>query len=200
MLKIKNIFLILIFFIILISTGCVNNSNYINEKEVLTIGFMKVDSIYPYSLNVFNRFHLFCNIFNGLIEFDENFNIIPALAESWNNPNELTWRFNLREGVKFHNGENLNSEDVKYSLNSSIYNYYKSFIKEVNIIDNLTIDIITFDIFPGLLQRLAHTFFVFSSNYDYEKESGIPIGTGPYRFVEYEENNVSERQKQSTDS
>jgi peptide/nickel transport system substrate-binding protein len=150
---------------------------------------MRNDYIYPYSFNVFNRFHLFSNICNSLVEFDEKFNIIPALAESWNNPDEFTWRFFLRQGVIFHNGENFDSEDVKYSLNLTVNNIYFSFVKEVKIIDNYTIDIITFDHYPGLLQRLAHVFLVFPNDYDDEKEMGNPIGTGPYRFVDYNENN-----------
>ncbi len=184
------IFFIIIILIISASTGCINDSNN-NQKEVLTIGFMKVDSIYPYSINTFNRYFLFSNIFNSLVEFDESFNIIPALAESWNNPDELTWRFFLRKGVKFHNGVNFTSEDVKYSLNFTISNIYKSFIKDVKIINNHTIDIITFEPYPGLLQRLARTFLVIPNNYDYEKEVGKPIGTGPYRFVDYDENNYT---------
>jgi peptide/nickel transport system substrate-binding protein len=186
----KIIFFIIIILIISISTGCINDSNN-NQKEILTIGFMKADSIYPYSINTFNRYFLFSNIFNSLVEFDESFNIIPALAESWNNPDALTWRFFLRKGVKFHNGENFTSEDVKYSLNFTINNIYISFIKDVKIINNHTIDIITFEPYPGLLQRLAHIFLVIPNNYDYEKEMGKPIGTGPYRFVDYDENNYT---------
>ena len=186
----KIMFFIIIIFIISISTGCINDSNDI-KKDALTVGFMRADYIYPYSLNTFNRNFLFSNIFNSLIEFDENFNIIPALAETWNNPDEFTWRFFLRKGVIFHNGEKFTSEDVNYSLNLTVNNIYFSFIKDVKIIDNYTIDITTFDPYPGLLQRLAHILLVLPNNYDYEKEMGQPIGTGPYKFVEYDEDNYT---------
>ncbi|MCP4762138.1 MAG: hypothetical protein GY870_10170 [archaeon] len=56
------------------------------------------------------------NIFNSLVEFDSIFQITPALAISWENPDDLTWRFHLREDVKFHNGTVFTAEDVKYTI------------------------------------------------------------------------------------
>src|SRR5215207_4757969 len=55
-------------------------------------------------------------IYDSLLEWDKNLNVMPALAESWSTPDDRTWIFNLRKGVKFHNGKELDSEDVKYSF------------------------------------------------------------------------------------
>jgi peptide/nickel transport system substrate-binding protein len=45
------------------------------------------------------------NICQGLVGFDPQMRIIPLLAESWENPNDLAWRFRLRPGVRFHGGQ-----------------------------------------------------------------------------------------------
>ena len=56
------------------------------------------------------------SIFDTLLEFDENMKPVPCLAESWEQVDELTWKFNLRKDVKFHNGDPLTSKDVKFSF------------------------------------------------------------------------------------
>jgi peptide/nickel transport system substrate-binding protein len=183
----NKILVILIIFLIMISSGCITESNKRDNneyKKIITYATYDINSIFPYSINIYNKNVLLSNIYNGLVEFDEIFQIIPSLAISWTNLDDYTWRFNLRENVKFHNGEVFNSEDVKYSLYSSIYNTFKSFLKQVIIIDDYTIDVITYEPFPGLLQRLAYTFIVFPSNYFNENEQIKPIGTGAYRFVD----------------
>jgi peptide/nickel transport system substrate-binding protein len=189
-----KIFTIFIIFIIFISLGCITDSKIKeenNNKKTIVYGSMDINSIYPYSMNINNRYVLFSNIFNGLVEFNDKFQITPSLATSWINIDDYTWRFNLRENVTFHNGQIFNSNDVKYSLNSSIYSSLKPLIKEINIIGNYTIDLVTNEPFPGLLQRLANMFLVFPSKIINENELNIPIGTGPYRFVEYIDNNYT---------
>ena len=56
-------------------------------------------------------------IFNSLVEIDENGNIIPELAESWEFKDPTTLVFNLKKGVKFHNGDELKASDVVFSIN-----------------------------------------------------------------------------------
>jgi len=133
------------------------------------------------------------NIYNSLVEFDEKFEIIPSLATNWYNPDNLTWRFNLREDVKFHNGYDFSAEDVKFTIEkikenkvNSVYLHFV-IIEDINIIDNHTIDIITNKPDPILLNYLTYVFIV-SKKY-YEETNNIPqIGTGPYKFVYYNEN------------
>jgi ABC-type transport system substrate-binding protein len=79
---------------LLFYSGCINLSNvndHDNSKmDTLIIGELSVESIYPLAVTNDNYWTLIPNIFNGLVEFDENFRIIPALAVSWNNPDDLT--------------------------------------------------------------------------------------------------------------
>ena len=133
------------------------------------------------------------NIFNSLVEFDKEFRITPSLAVSWNNPDNLTWRFSLREGVRFHNGYNFTAGDVKYTIEmimaneSSVLRDSIAEISDVRVIDNYTLDIITEHPHPVLLNRLVDVFIV-SKKYQEETETKWPIGTGGYEFVERVEN------------
>jgi peptide/nickel transport system substrate-binding protein len=57
------------------------------------------------------------NVGDGLVFVDQNLVAQPIVAESWKTPDDTTWIFNLREGVKFHNGREMVAEDVVFSLN-----------------------------------------------------------------------------------
>jgi len=57
-------------------------------------------------------------VHRGLVHLNENFEPIPDVAESWNHPDPLTWRFHLRDGLQFHNGEPVLASDVVATLDS----------------------------------------------------------------------------------
>jgi peptide/nickel transport system substrate-binding protein len=57
-------------------------------------------------------------LFDGLVDHDANFQFIPALATSWEQPNPLTYVFHLRSGVRFHDGRAMTAHDVVWTLNS----------------------------------------------------------------------------------
>ena len=190
---------IIIILVLILSSGCIDKLDEGRgtekiQKDVLVIAFFDNDSIYPFRSTVGNQITIKPNIFNGLVEFGETFQIIPALSKSWNNLDDYTWRFFLRKNVKFHNGYNFTSEDVKYSIDE-IYISYKSFIEEVIVVDNYTIDIKTIKPFSSLLQKLARDFVVFSKKYIEETEDNWPIGTGAYKLVEYVENNYTKLER-----
>jgi peptide/nickel transport system substrate-binding protein len=137
------------------------------------------------------------NIFNSLVEFDNLFRITPALAESWKNPDNITWRFNLRKNVKFHNGYDFTAEDVKYTIdlikldNDSGLRELVKPVSHVNILNNYTVDIITNEPCPILLNKLVDIYIV-SKKYQEEIDYEWPIGTGPYKLKQYiEEKNVT---------
>jgi peptide/nickel transport system substrate-binding protein len=197
----KTLVLILCIIIIIGISGCIdtnsNNGEDKTEEYVLAIAFGvdRFNGFYPWVdyLNDQNA-KINSNIFNCLVEFDEIFRIIPALAENWYNPNNLTWRFNLRKDVKFHNGYNFTAEDVKYSIelikgdkNNTLYGFL-TMVKEVRIIHDFMVDIITFRPYQILLNKLANIYIV-SKNYQINTISERPVGTGAYRFSEYLENN-----------
>ncbi|GAB6099250.1 ABC transporter substrate-binding protein [Halanaerocella petrolearia] len=57
------------------------------------------------------------NIFDGLVQYDKNLKVVPAIAKDWKvSEDGLTWTFDLKEGVKFHNGREVKASDVVYSF------------------------------------------------------------------------------------
>ena len=61
---------------------------------------------------------VYANVFEGLTRINQNAEVLPALAESWNISSDgLTYTFNLRSGVRFHDGSTFDSSDVVFSLN-----------------------------------------------------------------------------------
>lgn len=117
-----------------ICSGCLtlsDNENHSDStKDTLIFGVMSADSICPLDMTNTNYWAIFPNVFNGLVEFDENFRIIPVLAVSWNNPDTLSWRFSLREGVTFHNGDDFTAEDVRFSIDN-MSNSFDTIIQDI---------------------------------------------------------------------
>jgi len=74
-------------------------------------------SLDPYTLNEVTTLAHLGHVYEGLVARDKNLNIVPALAESWETPEPTRWRFHLRRGVKFHNGDDFTADDVVFSAN-----------------------------------------------------------------------------------
>jgi len=69
----------------------------------------------PYTLNETFSLGLHGAVYEGLTKRDKDLTIIPGLAERWETPEPLRWRFHLRQGVKFHNGNPFTADDVLFS-------------------------------------------------------------------------------------
>jgi len=142
---------------------------------------------------------LHVNVFDYLVWRNQDLEIQPALATSWEQVDETTWRFELREGVKWHDGEPFTAEDVKWTLERIAnpetgaelreHGQYKQ-IQEVRIVDDHTVEIITFAPEPVLLNRLCRLgSSMLPKHYleevGWEGFEAHPIGTGPFKFVEW---------------
>lgn len=132
-------------------------------------------------------------IFDGLVHFDADGRIVPALAESWRQMDPVTVRFRLRPGVRFHDGEALDAEAVRFTLLKYLDPAagfpgagFISTIKDVAVVDPLTVDVMTH--FPDslLLRRLAGFVLILPPKAYQEPDFGRhPVGTGPYRFASW---------------
>ncbi|MBB5179680.1 peptide/nickel transport system substrate-binding protein [Planomicrobium koreense] len=136
------------------------------------------------------------NMFNYLLTNDGEEGFKPDLAESWENVDDKTWSFKLKEGVKFHNGEDLTADDVKYTLERIAKddtllehgNYNQ--IQEVKVLGDYEFEIITKNPEPALLNRLSRLGSGILPK-DYIETEGWevfleqPVGTGPYKFKEW---------------
>src|ERR1044071_1663307 len=102
------------------------------------------------------------NMFDSLLHRSAKLEFEPSLATSWKALNDTTWEFKLRKGVKFHNGDTMTADDVKYSIDRVIepgkekkkspqYGNVRA-IKEVKIVNPDTVHLVTDKPFP-LLDR-----------------------------------------------
>lgn len=139
------------------------------------------------------------NIFDGLTYRGPDLKIVPGLAESWEELEGGTrLRFKLRQGVKFHNGEDFNAEAVKFTFERLLgeqgakgpqrSNY--TAIDKVEVVDAFTVDLKLKAPDPVLLTKLAgYGAMIVPPKYIQEKgEDNFnlnPVGTGPFKFVSY---------------
>src|SRR5579871_3597520 len=75
----------------------------------------ELKSLDPYTLKETTTIAHHAHVYEGLIGRDKQLKIVPALAESWETLDPLHWRFHLRKGVKFHNGDAFTADDVIFS-------------------------------------------------------------------------------------
>lgn len=137
----------------------------------------------------------FSNFFDGLLQRKGSEGTLqPALALNWVHPDPLTWRFYLRKGVKFHNGNPFNAADVKYTFErlsnpdvSEFTNTGKQ-IDSVSIVDDFTVDIKTKQPIPWFANNMHQIFIMDKESTETRDQGDVmvkAIGTGAYRFVEW---------------
>ncbi|MCJ8520030.1 peptide/nickel transport system substrate-binding protein [Pseudorhizobium tarimense] len=140
------------------------------------------------------------NIFEGLTYRGPDMELVPGLAESWEELDEgKRIRFKLRQNVSFHNGEPFNAEAVKYTFDRLLgeegakgpqrSNYVA--VESVEVIDDYTVDMKLSTPDPVLLTKLAgYGAMIVPPKYIEEKGEDFfnlnPVGTGPFKFVSYE--------------
>lgn len=101
-------------------------------------------------------------MFQGLLGFDENLNVIPVLAESYTfNDTATEFTFKLRKGVKFHDGAPFNAEAVKVNIDRMMTGKYKRSslmkpVKEVTVVDDSTIRFTLKEPFGAFANTIAH--------------------------------------------
>ena len=136
------------------------------------------------------------NMFDSLLHRNTKLEFEPGLATSWKPLSDTVWEFKIRKGVRFHNGEIMTPEDVKFSFDRVLDPAKKSpqygnirAVKEVKVVDGETVHIVTDKPFPLLLERLAFFNIVPKKHIlavgDQAFGSTSPVGTGPWKFVEW---------------
>lgn len=135
-------------------------------------------------------------IFEGLIDFDAEGRLIPRLATRWKKISPTRYRFWLRKGVVFHNGEPFNAFSVRGSLNEQLHGHQKApnawlFHDDMNaeVVSPYVVDLVTRRPDARLPYTLPMFFKIVPSKYAGARDNDIledePVGTGPYRFVEW---------------
>lgn len=126
------------------------------------------------------------HIYESLVTFDVRLRPVPSLAESWENPDALTWRFHLRQGPRFHDGRPIQVADVVYTLERARRHTRSRqagalvAISSVRKVGERTLELRTELPYPILLNKLASLAVVPQGS---PEEITHPIGTGPYRLL-----------------
>lgn len=153
-----------------------------------------IDSLDPHKATAAGTKEILFNIFEGLVKPDANGNLMNAVASDYSISDDgLVYTFTLRDGVKFHNGDAVTAEDVKYSLERvsgildgtalvSTLSAEKGGITSVDILDDKTVQVSVGSANLELIYSFTAAIIPAGSG---EDEAAQPIGTGPFSFVSY---------------
>jgi peptide/nickel transport system substrate-binding protein len=138
-------------------------------------------------------------MYDSLLEWDRDLVIQPALAESYEvNEDATSYIFKLRQGVLFHNGQEMTAKDVKYSFDTApkppppgIEVAFLANVAGVEVVDDYTVTITMSKpdpTLPGVIAWVRYTPIVPEGIFDQINVLSEGIGTGPYRLVEFVSN------------
>ncbi len=141
-------------------------------------------------------YNVLLNLYDTLLFRDKELKLIPWLAESWRVVTPTTWEFKIRRNVKFHNGEEVDAEAVKWSLERVSNPELKmrqapnfTLIDKIEATDKYTVRITTKKPFPTLENQLALRGAIVPPKHFKEKDMATlaknPVGSGPYKFVKW---------------
>jgi len=114
----------------------------------------------PHSQNHATTNGIMQHVYEGLVRYDKDFKVLPALATSWQSVTPTQIRFNLRKNVKFHDGSPFTAEDVVFSFGrimqpQGTMQIYVQGVKEVKKVDDFTVDLVLSGPNPVLLKNLV---------------------------------------------
>ena len=162
-----------------------------------------VQSMDPHSLNETLQLSFTGNIYEALVARGKDMKLVPALATQWKQIAPTVWRFDLRRGVKFHDGTPFGVEDVLFSFkrgaaDGSDMKGYTAPIKDVRAVGDSAIEIETNAPFPILPDTLT-SLYMMSKKWCEDNKADRPVdrrkgvenaasfranGTGPFRLKE----------------
>jgi peptide/nickel transport system substrate-binding protein len=160
-------------------------------------------SMDPHSLNESMQLSFTGNVYEPLVARDKKLALVPGLATSWKQTSPTVWRFELRRGVKFHDGTPFGADDVVFSFKrvageGSDMKSYISSVKDVRKVDDHTVEIETATPFP-ILPDVLTLVYMMSKKWCEENKAELPVdrrrgienaasfranGTGPFRLRE----------------
>jgi peptide/nickel transport system substrate-binding protein len=175
-------------------------------STALTIGVdQEVVGLDPHLVTSFSSFRRLDLLYNKLVRYNDKLQIEGDLAESWDNPDSRTYVFKLRRGVRFHSGEEMTSEDVKFSLervlDPATRSPGRSFIDAIEAIeapDRYTVRVRLRHQLASILSGLA------SGNLSIAEKAAVQrlgnlqrqaAGTGPFTIAEWVPDNFMRLQR-----
>ncbi|MFC1655396.1 ABC transporter substrate-binding protein [Patescibacteria group bacterium] len=166
-------------------------SEEMSDKELVVAYSSGTDIFEPTYFDPTTRSRIL-NVYEALVKTDRNLQIESALALSWGRLNDTQWEIKLRPNVRFHDGTTFDADDVITSFDRAMINSKSgltdvlSTITSIKKTNGLTILIETEKPDPLLVNRISSV-LIFPSE---KKDFGMPVGTGPYKFISLEELDV----------
>jgi peptide/nickel transport system substrate-binding protein len=166
-------------------------------KVVATVALpgVQVETMNPYGHSTTQIYPTWKHVIEPLLEWNwSKKQIVPILAESWSNPDNNTWVFKLKKGVKFHDGSAFTAADVVHSytrIQKDPDSKQASSIAHVDVIeavDPYTVRLHTKQPDAALPFRLAQRFITNKAAYDRlggAAADKLALGTGPYKFKDW---------------
>lgn len=170
------------------------------QKAANTVRFaydQAPENVDPFFNNVRIGVIIGANVWDTLIYRDPDTNEYKGqLATAWKQIDDKTIEFDLRQGVKFHNGEEFDADDVVYTLNFIAKAENKvvtqgnvNWIEKAEKLDKYKVRLTTKEIFPAAIEYLAGPVVIHPNEY-YEKvgpkgQNEKPVGSGPYKVTNY---------------
>lgn len=177
------------------STSGIESGDVHRDRLTVAIG-KEPKTLVPYASNDTATAPITHQIYEALIGRDANMEMVPGLATEWEQVDETHYRFKLREGVKFHNGNDFTAEDVLYSFEQNTASDATAAtmgpvdIANCVIEDDHTIVIALSSVYPAFLNccTLDISAIVDKETMEELGQDGYnaaPVGTGPFKFVEW---------------
>lgn len=167
-----------------------------DKTELVVAQSADVTALDPQLSTTSNDITVTFNLYDNLIFRDRNSQLQPMLATEWTLVDDTTWEFKLRQGVKFHNGEDFKADDVEFTIErtynpeagTSVATVFGT-VQDVQAVDDYTVRFLMKAPDPLLPARLAFYGGQMLPK-DYFNEVGgerfnaAPVGSGPVKFVE----------------
>ncbi|MDY5931226.1 MAG: ABC transporter substrate-binding protein [Candidatus Ornithospirochaeta sp.] len=172
----------------------------VSGKDTMTVAcYGAVQSVFPGNDSKLPGAQLHVNLYDTLLTMKADGTIVPLLAESWEQTSDTTYKFTIKKGVKFHNGDELKASDVAFSLATlqvtpgAKSNAIQFDPSRFEVIDDYTVVLATKQPFAPFLAILCHpTMSIFQQKfYEEHKAKGdldlVENGTGPFVLTEWVE-------------
>lgn len=192
----KKIGVLLLTVVMLLSFTACGGEDAAAADETLTIASSgDAIALDPVATNDNQSSNVMVQLYEGLVSLAEDGSTVPNLAESVEQPDDVTYVFKLKEGVKFHNGEELKASDVVFSLKRAceapnVRHLFNTIDPEtIKANDDYTVEFKLIRPYTGILAALCHP-GGFIVNEKAVTEGGDsyaqnPVGTGAVKFVSW---------------
>ncbi|MEA4962333.1 glutathione ABC transporter substrate-binding protein [Lutispora sp.] len=202
--KFRNVLAVMLAIAMVLTVGCSAKTNApdsgtdtpkeVKDTIIIAQG-ADAKSLDPYGTTDSPAGRVASCIFDTLVTRDDEGNVAPGLAESWEIVDDTTYIFHLRKGVKFHNGEEFKASDVAFSFSQIAQSPHAESIRATidfeksKVIDDYTFEMKMTEPFGPILNHLGHVVMSIVNEKAYteagDKVGQNPVGTGPYKFVSW---------------